>query len=397
MPVPASGPLELRGDIALEVNGSATGTDVSLGALSNTAGFTEPDTMSEFYDFSMVSAPTVQTDAASSVTASGFTANGNATNDNGASITDRGFYVGTNSDYTQNTKTSVGGSGTGAFTLAKTGLVFNTTYYITAYATNSEGEGRGATITQNTSNASAPSVTTNSMDNVSFTSMRANGNVTADGGATVTERGFYFGTSSNYASNSKITAGSGTGSYSSQRNSISSSTTYYATAYAINAAGETRGSTVSAQTQTPATYSLIATYTQTYHQWDSPQSASWAHQQMSANASWSSNASAAYHHSSYGWSNYASYGNSWNGSSGRPSSNYAPVMTDKRYKRTDTTEYTEHRVYHYASMTAGTNPGYWPFSMIRGGDNTYPGGCTSGGNVGASGSGSSSELCDFCP
>ena len=106
MPVPASGPLELRGDIALEVNGSATGTDVSLGALSNTAGFTEPDTMSEFYDFSMVSAPTVQTDAASSVTASGFTANGNATNDNGASITDRGFYVGTNSDYTQNTKTN---------------------------------------------------------------------------------------------------------------------------------------------------------------------------------------------------------------------------------------------------------------------------------------------------
>ena len=162
MPIPASGPLELRGDIALEVDGNANGTDVSLGALSNTAGFTEPDTMSEFYDFSMVSAPTVATNAMSSVTASSMTLNGNATNDNGASITDRGFYFGTDSNYANNTKTSAGGSGTGAFTLSRTGLNPNTTYYATSYATNSEGEGRGATISQSTANVTAPTISYNS-------------------------------------------------------------------------------------------------------------------------------------------------------------------------------------------------------------------------------------------
>ncbi len=254
MPVPSSGALRLRADIAAEVDGSASGTDVSLGTLSNSAGFTEPDTMSEFYGYSSVSAPSVTTSAATSVTASSFTANGNATADNGASITDRGFYVGTNSDYTQNTKTSVGGSGTGTFTLAKTGLTYNSTYYITAYATNSIGEGRGSTITQNTSNASAPSVTTDNNSNISYNSIRSNGNVTSDGGATVTERGFYFGTSSNYASNGKFTSGSGTGSYNRTNGSLSASTTYYTTAYAINAVGETRGSTKSSSTSSLNSY-----------------------------------------------------------------------------------------------------------------------------------------------
>ena len=254
MPVPSSGALRLRADIAAEVDGSASGTNVSLGTLSNSAGFTEPDTMSEFYGYSSVSEPSVTTNAATSVTASSFTANGNATADNGASITDRGFYVGTNSDYTQNTKTSVGGSGTGTFTLAKTGLTYNSTYYITAYATNSIGEGRGSTITQNTSNASAPSVTTDNNSNISYNSIRSNGNVTSDGGATVTERGFYFGTSSNYASNSKHTSGSGTGSYNRTNGSLSASTTYYTTAYAINAVGETRGATKSSSTSSLNSY-----------------------------------------------------------------------------------------------------------------------------------------------
>ncbi len=162
MAIPSSGPLQLRGDIALEVDGSATGTDVSLRALSASAGFTEPDTMSEFYGYSSISAPSVTTNAATSVTASSMTLNGNATADNGASITDRGFYFGTDSNYANNTKTSVGGTGTGTFTLSRTGLNPNTTYYATAYATNSVGEGRGSTVSQSTANVTAPTVTYNS-------------------------------------------------------------------------------------------------------------------------------------------------------------------------------------------------------------------------------------------
>ena len=54
MPVPSSGTLRLRADIALEVDGSATGTNVSLGTLSDTAGFSAPDAMSDFYGYSAI-------------------------------------------------------------------------------------------------------------------------------------------------------------------------------------------------------------------------------------------------------------------------------------------------------------------------------------------------------
>ena len=47
--------------------------------------------------------------------------------------------------------------------------------------------------------ALAPSVSTSAATSVTATSMRANGNVSSDGGATITSRGFYFGTSSSYS------------------------------------------------------------------------------------------------------------------------------------------------------------------------------------------------------
>lgn len=105
----------------------------------------------------------------------------------------------------------------------------------------------------------AATVVTNSASSVSYNSMTINGNVTGDGGGTVSSRGFYFGTSSNYASNTKYTVGSGTGAFSRSMTSISASTTYYITAFAINEAGEVRGSTVS-QATTAAPVAVSASY-----------------------------------------------------------------------------------------------------------------------------------------
>jgi hypothetical protein len=326
MPVPSSGALRLRADIAAEVDGSASGTNVSLGTLSNSAGFTEPDTMSEFYGYSSVSEPSVTTNAATSVTASSFTANGNATADNGASITDRGFYVGTNSDYTQNTKTSVGGSGTGTFTLNKTGLTYNQTYYITAYATNSIGEGRGSTITQSTANATVPSVNTNSNTSVSVNSLDANGNVTSDGGATVTQRGFYFGTSSNYSNNAKYTQGSGTGSFARTMSGLNASTTYYTTAYAINAVGEARGGTTNSTTSTPINYSVSTQGG--YHEFEVIASAS-----ILQNDYYSTQYDRSqYNHSQLGWTTFGNCDKGSSSGSGVQNCNYQTMTNGNRMK-----------------------------------------------------------------
>jgi len=104
-------------------------------------------------------------------------------------------------------------------------------------------------------NKGYPTVTTNAASSVTQTSMTCNGNVSGYGNITIgLQRGFYFGTNSNYASNTKVTAaGTGTGAYTLSRTSLTAGTTYYITAYALNAFGETQGSTVSQATSVSLT------------------------------------------------------------------------------------------------------------------------------------------------
>jgi hypothetical protein len=148
MAVPSSGPLGLRADIALEIDGSATGSDVSLNTLSSQAGFTAPNGMEEFYGYSSAVAPTVSTSAISNVSYNTLRANGNVSNDGGATVTQRGFYIGTSSNYASNTKYS-SGSGTGSYNYTLS-VSASTTYYATAYAINSVGESVGSTVNATT-------------------------------------------------------------------------------------------------------------------------------------------------------------------------------------------------------------------------------------------------------
>lgn len=139
MAVPSSGQLGLRADIALEIDGSATGSDVSLNTLSSQAGFSVPNGMFEFYGYVDAVAATVQTNSSISITASSMTIRGNVTSDGGGTITERGFYFGTSTTATNNTKYTVSGT-TGSFSRSMTGLNGSTTYYAFAYAINSVGE-----------------------------------------------------------------------------------------------------------------------------------------------------------------------------------------------------------------------------------------------------------------
>jgi hypothetical protein len=140
MALQSSGAISI-GDIRTEL-GETTG---SLRSLSATAGFSTPDAISEFYGYSGQSAPSVTTNAASSVAVSTVTLNGNVTSDGGATVTARGFYFGTNSNATSN-PAYASGSGTGAYSLARTGLTGSTTYYFAAYATNATGTTVGGTL-----------------------------------------------------------------------------------------------------------------------------------------------------------------------------------------------------------------------------------------------------------
>jgi hypothetical protein len=91
------------------------------------------------------SPPTVnETSSISSVTYNSAESGGNVSSDGGASVTERGTVWSTSSPpfYSDNYSAD-GGSGTGSFNSSISGLSPNTTYYVRAYATNSEGTGYG--------------------------------------------------------------------------------------------------------------------------------------------------------------------------------------------------------------------------------------------------------------
>lgn len=91
--------------------------------------------------------------------------------------------------------------------------------------------------------ASAPTVTTLGESSVAATSAVLGGNVTAAGGAPVTNRGVCYKTSASVTiSDNKTQIGSDTGAFSNTVSSLSVNTRYYYVAYAQNSAGTSLGS-----------------------------------------------------------------------------------------------------------------------------------------------------------
>lgn len=162
MAVPSSGSLKLRGDINLEVNGNVTDTNVALHQLSIDAGFSTPDSMGDFYGYTSVYAPSVTTNAATSVTDTAMTLNGNVTDVGGENVS-RGFYHGIcGATSTSNTKYTLGGTqSTGTFACTRSGLSYGTAYYFWAFACNSAGETIASSVQSNT--AYPPYTPTNMM------------------------------------------------------------------------------------------------------------------------------------------------------------------------------------------------------------------------------------------
>ena len=88
-----------------------------------------------------------------------------------------------------------------------------------------------------------PTVTTASITNLCNTTATGGGNVIADGGASVTERGVCWGTAASPSiTGSHTSDGSGTGSFVSSITGLSPNTFYFIRAYATNSAGTAYGS-----------------------------------------------------------------------------------------------------------------------------------------------------------
>ena len=103
---------------------------------------------------------------------------------------------------------------------------------------------------ESTSSTVLPTITTGEATKVAISSAIVNGNVTSNGGASVTERGVCWATTENPTiSDNKLTNGSGTGEFTVSLTNLSAGTTYYARAYAINTAGIAYGNEVTFTTE----------------------------------------------------------------------------------------------------------------------------------------------------
>lgn len=95
-------------------------------------------------------------------------------------------------------------------------------------------------------NSDVPAVTTTSASSVTYNSASTGGNISSDGGATVTARGVCYGTSHNPSLSGNYTSdGTGTGSFTSSLSGLTDNTTYYVRAYATNSTGTAYGSEIS--------------------------------------------------------------------------------------------------------------------------------------------------------
>jgi len=206
-------------------------------------------------EFSTVS-PTIATlgtSDASNVTSNSATYYGNITNlgGDGVTVTEYGFCYSTAINPTvANTKLVSGSNKTtvGTFTSNASGLSKYTTYYVRAYAINSAGTAYGNQISFTTL-ATLPVLTTTAVTSITNTTAIGGGEITNDGGASVTDRGVCWSiTTAPTINNSKTSDGTGTGVFSSSLIGLSDNTTYYVRAYATNSAGTAYGNELSFNT-----------------------------------------------------------------------------------------------------------------------------------------------------
>jgi len=192
--------------------------------------------------FKIGNSPTAITLPATLVTGSSATLNGTVNPNTLA--TDYHFEYGTSISYGNLTATIAAGNGNTAIPVSTniSGLTGGTTYHFRVVATNSDGTTNGADLTFT---PGAATVTTSAVTGITLTTATSGGEVTGDGGFSITARGVCWATTADPTiAGSHTTDGAGTGIFTSQITSLAFNTTYHVRAYATNINGTFYGNDV---------------------------------------------------------------------------------------------------------------------------------------------------------
>ncbi len=120
-------------------------------------------------------------------------------------------------------------------------------------ANNDNNENPYTFVIQGNGQAGLPTVSTLAVSNITSSGAVSGGNITDNGGSTVSSRGVCWGTSANpTVAGSKTVNGSGNGAFTSTLTGLTEHTTYYVRAYATNSAGTAYGNSLLFKTNAEA-------------------------------------------------------------------------------------------------------------------------------------------------
>lgn len=128
----------------------------------------------------------------------------------------------------------------------------NTKYYLRGFVKDDKAIAYGNELSFTTNNVilSLAEVSTNAVSSITQNSAISGGNITGNGNSPVTAKGICYSSTTNTPTimNSIVAGGSGLGSFSSNLEALTPSTTYYVRAYATNSIGTAYGNPVSFNT-----------------------------------------------------------------------------------------------------------------------------------------------------
>jgi len=194
--------------------------------------------------------PIVQTSEVSNISWTTAESGGSIIDDNGFTVVQRGVIWSTKVLPTISDKFSIDGAGAGEYSSQITDLIPNTTYYVRAYAQNSEGIGYGMTLSFKTKESETGVVETGTVTDITATSAISGGNVISDGGTTILAQGVCWSTNPVPTIADNITTdATGTGNFVSTITQLQPATIYYLRSYVTNAKGTTYGLVISFATK----------------------------------------------------------------------------------------------------------------------------------------------------
>jgi len=199
----------------------------------------------------LANAPFVKIDSIGGIMGKTASVYSDAYNDGKAKISRKGIVWSSETNPTLDDNIVEGGSDTGKYQVSIVGLDGATKYYVKSFAINKMGTTYGDE-TNFTSLAASPTLTSDSLTDVTKTEIKAYGTVIVNGGATVTERGVCWSTSAmpTIAGDYLAASAAGLGDFNVLITNLDPGVEYHIRAYATNSKGTEYGDELTQKTVT---------------------------------------------------------------------------------------------------------------------------------------------------